>query len=661
MFLSLDGTNHVCTYSNRLVQKHKDLQKRFEESSKLLDSVTAQATEAAARAKVAESQILHLSPSAGERILLATPDVVFLTVVALCTPQTLAALSRSCRAVHGRVGYAVRVARTSRDLDLIESSSSSLIMPKITQAAKNGILRAVHAIHAWSPHMGSSNFAPQKSSVSVSQDDTFSLGEAALTADNADTSASGRGRTGSNVSGANISTSTSSSAGATSLSSPATSVSGGIFGFGARRPASTAASGASVSSSAPPIEKDSNKQKASGGGLFVSPSKPDEGSNSSSSSGGGGAVDYKKVEELMIKLKTANANLLNLKRTSDDMRMKLETAEGVKKHLAQQVRQLEENIAAAVRDKDTALHEKSQNLEVIRFLDDRVATLEAQLESSTSASRENVSIIEEKDATINGLQLRIAYLEEDVKKSKAVLADTKAHMVAADARVADAEARAQALESLAMNLSPDMLLDSGGTSAPKTTTDSTHIESIVFPLRQEIEHLKSDRDRLNAELKELKSTKRDVPRETSVWTDERGEVPGLKIEINRTRKERDDIAKQRDELVKQEQVLTKECDLRKSKIDSLEKEVESLTQKLAESASIAASKAAEKESISNIPSNDFASNDLASALDQLRSEHAAESQSWKQARTLLAKEVKKLRGELADLQARLGVSETNVA
>jgi predicted nucleic acid-binding Zn-ribbon protein len=660
MFLSLDGTNHVCLYSNRLVQKHKDLQKRFEESSKLLDSVTAQATEAAARAKVAESQIQQLSPSAGERILLATPDVVFLTVVALCTPQTLAALSRSCRAVHGRVGYAVRVARTSRDLDLIESSSSSLIMPKITQAAKNGILRAVHAIHAWSPHMGSSNFAPQKSSVSVSQDDTFSLGEAALTADNADTSASGRGRTGSTVSGANISTSTS-SAGATSLSSPATSVSGGIFGFGARRPASTAASGAAVSSSAPPVEKDSNKQKASGGGLFVSPSKPDEGSNSNSSSGGGGAVDYKKVEELMIKLKTANANLLNLKRTSDDMRMKLETAEGVKKHLAQQVRQLEDNIAAAVRDKDTALHEKSQNLEVIRFLDDRVATLEAQLESSTSASRENVSIIEEKDATINGLQLRIAYLEEDVKKSKAVLADTKAHMVAADARVADAEARAQALESLAMNLSPDILLDSGGTSAPKTTTDSTHIESIVAPLRNEIEHLKGDRDRLNTELKELKSTKRDVPRETAVWTDERGEVPGLKIEINRTRKERDDITKQRDELVKQEQALTKECDLRKSKIDSLEKEVESLTQKLAESASIAASKSAEKESISNIPSNDLASNDLASALDQLRSEHAAESQSWKQARTLLAKEVKKLRGELADLQARLGVSETNVA
>jgi chromosome segregation ATPase len=219
-----------------------------------------------------------------------------------------------------------------------------------------------------------------------------------------------------------------------------------------------------------------------------------------------------------------------------------------------------------------------------------------------------------------------------------------------------------------------MLLDSGGsgTSAPKTTTDSTHIESIVAPLRNEIEHLKGDRDRLNAELKELKSTKRDVPRETSVWTDERGEVPGLKIEINRTRKERDDITKQRDELVKQEQALTKECDLRKSKIDALEKEVESLTQKLAESASIAASKAAEsasiaaskaaeKESTSNIPSNDLASNDLASALDQLRSEHAAESQSWKQARTLLAKEVKKLRGELADLQARFGVSETNVA
>jgi hypothetical protein len=43
-------------------------------------------------------------------------------------------------------------------------------------------------------------------------------------------------------------------------------------------------------------------------------------------------------------------------------------------------------------------------------------------------------------------------------------------------------------------------------------------------------------------------------------------------------------------------------------------------------------------------------------IEQLRAEHAAESQSWKQARTLLAKEVKKLRTELADLQARFGFS-----
>lgn len=643
----------IDSLTNRLVKNHLDLQKRFEESSKLLEAVTAQASAAATRAKIAESQILQLSPSAGERILLATPDVVFLTVVALCTPQTLAALSRSCRAVHGRVGYAVRVARTSRDLDLIESNSSSLIIPKIKQAAKSGILRAVHAIHAWSPHMGSSNFAPQKSSATVPQDDSFSLGETALSSENADAPMANRGRTGSIVTGSIVSASSSSTA-PPSLSSPATgsSISGGIFGFGARRPAASSTTSGPAASSAQLSEKDLANKQRSGGGLFVSPNKPDEDSNSSSaSSGGGGAVDYKKVEELMIKLKAANSSLMNLKRSSDDMRMKLETAEGVKKHLAQQVRQLEENIAAAVRDKDTALHEKSQNLEVIRFLDDRVASLETRLESSSSVSKENVSLIEEKNAAINGLQLRIAYLEEDVKKSKAALSETKAHMVAADARVADAEARAQALESLAMNLSPDMLLDGSGGGAAAKTSSSSHEETLA-PLRQEIKQLKNDRDRLSAELRELKS-KRDLPREDAVWTDERGEASGLKIEINRTRKERDDITKQRDDLLKQGQALTQECDSRRARIDALEKEVEKLTRNLAEKSSVAAS------DVESVSTQQPQSDESAVALDQFRAEHAAETQSWKQARNLLAKEVKKLRGELAELQARFGVSATS--
>ena len=229
--------------------------------------------------------------------------------------------------------------------------------------------------------MGSSNFAPQKSSATVPQDDSFSLGETALSSENADAPMANRGRTGSIVTGSIVSASSSSTA-PPSLSSPATgsSISGGIFGFGARRPAASTTTSGSAAASAQLSEKDLANKQRSGGGLFVSPNKPDEDSNSSSaSSGGGGAVDYKKVELLMIKLKSANSSLMNLKRSSDDMRMKLETAEGVKKHLAQQVRQLEENIAAAVRDKDTALHEKSQNLEVIRFLDDRVASLETRV------------------------------------------------------------------------------------------------------------------------------------------------------------------------------------------------------------------------------------------------------------------------------------------
>lgn len=639
-----------------LVQNHLVLQKRFEEANKILDTVTAQAATDANRANVAETKVRQLSPSAGEHILLSSPDVVFLTIVAFCTPQTLAALSRSCRAVHGRVGYAVRVARASRDLDITDSNSSSLLMPKITQAAKNGILRAVHAIHAWSPHMGSSSFAPQKASnlSQVTQDDSFSLGESALSSENTDISASGsmlRGRTGSIVSGS-VTLSVSAGAIPPSIPSPATSntssTSGGIFGFGSRRPATSG-----VGSTSQQSEKDVTGKQKGGGNLFISPNKPEE--SNTSASNAGGPVDYKKVEDLMLKLKAANSNLLNLKRTSDDVRMKLETAEGVKKHLAQQVRQLEESITTAVRDRDTALHEKSQNLEVIRFLDDRVASLEARLESTLLSSKESLSTIQEKDAANNGLQLRIAHLEDDNKKAKTSLSEAKAHLAAADARVADAEARAQALESLAMNLSPDMLLDGGVSFSKKSAAQQSTaaVEEATSQLRYEIEKLNADKKLLNAELLDLKAKRDTQSRETAVWSDERGEVPGLKIEISRTRKERD-------ELTKQVQILTEECDVRKSRINILERDVEALTSKLSENASNIINSlppvvdhAVDTAIIEQLRAEHTA--DVA-FIEQLRAEHAAESQSWKQARTLLAKEVKKLRTELADLQARFGVS-----
>jgi hypothetical protein len=92
----------------------------------------------------------------------------------------------------------------------------------------------------------------------------------------------------------------------------------------------------------------------------------------------------------------------------------------------------------------------------------------------------------------------------------------------------------------------------------------------------------------------------------------------------------------------------------------LERDVEALTSKLSENASniINSLPPVVDHSVDTAIIEQLRAEHTADVafIEQLRAEHAAESLSWKQARTLLAKEVKKLRTELADLQARFGVS-----
>lgn len=212
-------------------------------------------------------------------------------------------------------------------------------------------------------------------------------------------------------------------------------------------------------------------------GSFLSPSKPasgddsgrqapgtdgkganNKGASSAAAGGGDDKVDFKKVGELMNKLKTANASLVNAKRVIDDLKMKLVTADNVKKYLASTVKETEEKLEKAVTEKDAALFEKNQNIEVLMYLDDRVADLETQLKLDAERMRGLEEDAGKANVAAMEAQNLLSRSQAELVQSQARVAELSAKLLSADARLADSESRIQALE--AVSIAPERSLES---------------------------------------------------------------------------------------------------------------------------------------------------------------------------------------------------------
>ena len=321
------------------------------------------------------------------------------------------------------------------------STSLSTSAQSAANVAKEGILRAVNIVHnsipQWSPHLQGHN--PNTSDTSsINTDnindplnsDTFSLGSTA-TIDTATTNPV--------LPPPVPSSSTASRSRAGSFgNSP-----GGIFGFslGGNNTNKTNTNGKQTSNTTnnnntketPPAtpargnnNNDKNTTNATPGiasllspGSFLTPSKNTTGTPSANNNTDNEKIDYKKIGEMMNKLKTANNNLMNAKRVIDDLKIKLTTADNVKKYLAEKVKEAEETTAKTIADKDAALFEKNQNVEVMMFLDEKVLTLENQI-------NEQNQIIKQKNEEVSTLQQSLQDIQKDMDKITSV-AQTKEH------------------------------------------------------------------------------------------------------------------------------------------------------------------------------------------------------------------------------------------